>query len=195
VTPFGGTGSMEDALKGKEIVLGVTGSIAAYKAVEIASRLVQQGAGVTVAMTRMGTRFVGPLSFQTLTHRRVLLDAPAGGDLPDPVHVTAAERADLLVVAPATANFLAKAAHGIADDVLTTLLLAVACPVLVAPAMNARMWENAAVRENVRILRERGVRFVDPEEGYLACGAVGRGRMADPARLLAEIGKILAAGR
>lgn len=186
---------MEGALQGKEIILGVTGSIAAYKAVEIASRLVQQGAGVTVAMTRAGRRFIGPLSFQALTHRHVLLDSPEGEDLLDPVHVTAAERADLLVVAPATANFLGKAAHGIADDLLTSLLLAMEGPVLVAPAMNDRMWKNAAVRENIRILKERGVRFVDPEEGYLACGASGRGRLADPARILAEIGQILAPAR
>lgn len=186
---------MEGALQGKELVLGVTGSIAACKAVEIASRLVQQGAGVTVAMTRAGTRFVGPLSFQALTHRRVLLDSPEGEDLLDPVHVTAVERADLLVVAPATANFLGKAAHGIADDLLTSLLLAAGCPVLVAPAMNDRMWKNAAVRDNLEILKKRGFRFVEPETGYLACGAVGVGRLADPARILAEIGKILAPAR
>lgn len=185
----------EASLRGKEVVLGVTGSIAAYKAAEVASRLVQRGAGVTVVMTRAAAQFVGPLTFQALTRRRVLIDPFDLETALDPVHVTASEKADVVAVAPATANFLGKAAHGIADDLLTSLILAVECPILVAPAMNDRMWKNAAVQENVRTLRKRGYRFVDPEAGFLACGTHAVGRLAEPARIVEEIGKILARGR
>jgi phosphopantothenoylcysteine decarboxylase/phosphopantothenate--cysteine ligase len=181
----------EGSLQGKEVVLGVTGSIAAYKAAEVASRLVQRGAGVTVVMTRAATQFVGPLTFQALTRRRVLIEALDPETVLDPVHVTLAEKAGVVVVAPATANFLGKAAHGIADDLLTSLILAVECPILVAPAMNDRMWKNAAVQENLGILRKRGFRFVEPETGFLACGTYAKGRLADPERIVAGIGKIL----
>ncbi len=185
----------EAALRGKEVVLGVTGSIAATKAAEVASRLVQLGAGVTVVMTRAAARFVGPLTFQALTRRRVLIEALDPETVLDPVHVTASEKADVVAVAPATANFLGKAAHGIADDLLTSLILAAECPILVAPAMNDRMWKNAAVQDNLGILKKRGFRFVEPETGYLACGAHAVGRLAEPARIVEEIVKILARGR
>jgi phosphopantothenoylcysteine decarboxylase/phosphopantothenate--cysteine ligase len=185
----------EGTLQGKEVVLGVTGSIAAYKAAEVASRLIQRGAGVTVVMTRAAAQFIGPLTFQSLTHRRVLIDPFDLETALDPVHVAVAERAGVVAVAPATANFLGKAAHGIADDMLTSLLLAVDCPVLVAPAMNDRMWKNAVVQENVRTLRKRGYRFVEPETGFLACGAYAKGRLADPARIVEEVEKALARGR
>lgn len=178
-------------LRGQEAVLGVTGSIAAYKAAEVASRLVQRGAGVTVVMTRAATRFVGPLTFQALTRRRVLVDEFDPETVLDPVHVTLAGKASVVAVAPATANFLGKAAHGIADDLLTSLILAAECPVLVAPAMNDRMWKNAAVRDNLALLKRRGFRFVEPETGYLACGAYAQGRLADPERIVAGIEKIL----
>jgi phosphopantothenoylcysteine decarboxylase/phosphopantothenate--cysteine ligase len=175
------------ALKGKEIVVGVTGSIAAYKAAEVVSQLVQRDAGVTVVMTRSATQFVGPLTFQTLTRRRVLIDQFDLESVVDPTHITLTDDADLVAIVPATANFMGKAAHAIADDMLTSLLLAVECPVLVAPAMNDRMWKHPGVQENIGILKKRGYKFVDPDSGFLACGTYAKGRLADPARILEEI--------
>jgi phosphopantothenoylcysteine decarboxylase/phosphopantothenate--cysteine ligase len=178
-------------LKGREIVVGVTGSIAAYKASELVSQLVQRGAGVTVVMTRSATQFVGPLTFQSLTRRRVMVDPFDLESVVDPTHISLTDRAELVVVAPATANFLAKAAHGLADDILSSLLLAVRCPVLVAPAMNDRMWGHPATQENLATLRKRGVRFVEPDSGFLACGSYAKGRLADPARILLDVEKLL----
>jgi phosphopantothenoylcysteine decarboxylase/phosphopantothenate--cysteine ligase len=178
-------------LHGKEIVAGVTGSIAAYKAAEVVSQLVQRGAGVTVVMSASAAKFVGPLTFQALTRRRVMIDPFDLDSVVDPTHISLADESDLVLVAPATANFLAKAAHGIADDMLTSLLLAVTCPVLVAPAMNDRMWAHPAVKENVATLRKRGYRFVDPDSGFLACGTYAKGRLADPTRILLEAEAIL----
>ncbi len=177
------------ALQGKEIVVGVTGSIAAFKAAEVVSQLVQRGAGVTVVMSDAATKFVGPLTFQALTRRRVMTDPFDLESVVDPTHISLSDQADLVLVAPATANFLAKAAHGIADDMLTSLLLAVTCPVLVAPAMNDRMWNHPAVKENLAILRKRGLRFVEPESGFLACGSYAKGRLADPASIVLEVEK------
>jgi phosphopantothenoylcysteine decarboxylase/phosphopantothenate--cysteine ligase len=177
----------ESALKGREILVGVSGGIAAYKTAHLVSRLVQAGAGVSVVMTEHATRFVGPLVFQTLTSRPVYTDlfiAPEGYQAK---HVALADRAELAVVAPATANVLGKLAHGIADDLLSTTLLAVDVPVLLAPAMNVRMWRHPAVQANVAALRARGVRLVGPEAGRLACGAQGEGRMAEPEDIFAEI--------
>ncbi len=173
-------------LKGKEIVVGVTGSIAAFKSAEVVSQLVQRGAGVSVVMSEAAANFVGPLTFQSLTRRRVMVDQFDLENVLDPTHISLADEADLVLVAPATANFLGKAAHGIADDMLTSLLLAVRCPVLAAPAMNDRMWNHPAVRENVETLRKRGVRFVEPESGFLACGTYAKGRLAEPGRIVAE---------
>ena len=173
------------------IVLGISGSIAAYKAAELVSSLVQDGGDVTVVMTAGATRFVAPLTFQTLTRRHVWTDVfdPAG--VVGTEHIEITDRAKLLVIAPATANVLGKLANGIADDMLSTLALAVDCPVLVAPAMNTRMWNHPAVKENVAILKRRGVRFIAPGKGRLACGHVGAGRMAEPAEIRSEIRKIL----
>lgn len=179
------------ALRGKEIIAGVTGSIAAYKAAEVVSQLVQRGAGVSVVMTKAAAEFVGPITFQTITRRRVMIEPFDLESVLDPTHISLTDKADLVVVAPATANFLAKAAHGIADDMLTSLLLAVDCPLLVAPAMNDRMWKHVTVRENVATLKKRGVRFVEPEEGFLACGTTAVGRLADPARIVSEIEKCI----
>jgi phosphopantothenoylcysteine decarboxylase/phosphopantothenate--cysteine ligase len=178
-------------LAGREIVVGVTGGIAAYKTAHLVSRLVQAGAGVSVVMTEHATRFVGPATFQTLTGRPVALDLFAAPEAYQADHVALADRADLVVVAPATADCLGKLAHGIADDLLSTLLLAIDVPLLVAPAMNVRMWNHPAVRENAALLRRRGVRFVGPEEGRLACGMSGKGRMAEPEAILAEILKLM----
>ena len=177
------------SFKGREIVVGVTGSIAAYKAAEVVSQLVQRGAGVTVVMTRSATQFIGPLTFQTLTRRRVMIDQFDLESVVDPTHISLTDEADLVVIAPATANVIGKAAHGIGDDMLTSLLLAVSCPVLVAPAMNDRMWAHPAVKENIEILRKRGYKFVEPDSGFLACGTYAKGRLANPAQIVSEIEK------
>lgn len=178
-------------LAGKRVVVGVTGSIAAFKSAEIVSQLVQRGADVVVVMTASATRFVGPLTFQTITRNRVMIDPFDLDSVIDASHISLTDEADLVLVAPATANFLAKAAHGMADDMLTSLLLAVTCPVLVAPAMNDRMWKNKATQRNLEAVRELGYRIVEPEEGFLACGTYAVGRLAGPARIVAEVERLL----
>jgi phosphopantothenoylcysteine decarboxylase len=174
-------------MNGRELLVGVTGGISAYKTAGLVSRLVQSGAGVTVVMTESATRFIGLTTFEALTGRTVctsLFDHP---EFPLGSHVSLPERAELMCVAPATANFLAKAARGIADDLLSTLYLAFPGPVLVAPAMNTVMWNQPAVQRNLQQLREDGVLFVDPEDGWLSCRARGTGRMADPETIFAAI--------
>lgn len=174
------------------IVLAVGGSIAVYKAADLTSKCVQAGHHVDVVMTRMAQRFVAPLTFAALCHQRVHTDEAWGeGDRPA-AHLETTERADLLVVAPATADLIGKFAHGIADDIVSTTYLGCTCPVLVAPAMNHRMWKHPRVVENVATLRRDGVRIVGPEAGYLAEGDVGPGRMSEPAALLAAIADALA---
>jgi phosphopantothenoylcysteine decarboxylase/phosphopantothenate--cysteine ligase len=171
-------------LDGREVVLGVTGSIAAYKAVLLLRELTTLGAGVTVCLSEHARQFVGPLTFRTLSARPVLTDL-FDPQSPDAVeHVAVAERAAAFVVAPATANALAKAAHGIADDFLTTLLLAARCPVLMAPAMDGGMWDHPAVVANVATLRGRGVVVMEPEAGALASGLSGRGRLPETAAIV-----------
>ena len=176
---------------GKTIVLAVTGSISAYKVVELARHLTQAGAAVDVVMTRSAQEFVTPLTFQALTYRPVLtnmfgLEENAAG------HVALGERADAVVVAPATAQVIAKLAHGEADDLIGTTVLATRAPVIVAPAMNRFMYANPATQENLQTLRRRGLRIVDPEEGALASGAIGPGRLAAIERIEAAIGEVLA---
>lgn len=166
-------------LSGKHVVVGVTGGIAAYKACELVSRLVKQGAEVDVVMTQNATRFVAPLTFQTLSRRPVVTDTFQTPDRFEVEHVSLAKKADLAVVAPCTANMLAKMAHGLADDMLSTTLLATRAPVLVAPAMNTAMYEHPATESNMAVLRGRGVHFIEPTAGLLACGDVGKGRMAE----------------
>ena len=167
-------------MSGRAVVLGVTGSIAAYKAAELVRLLVKAGDEVTVVMTPAACRFVQPLTFQTLSRRQVYVDQFASPAEWRPEHIALADAADVVVVAPATANTLAKMRFGIADNLLTSVLRATRAPVFVAPAMNDGMWENAATRENVAALAGRGVRVVEPADGELACGASGRGRMAEP---------------
>jgi len=179
-----------ESLGGREIVVGVAGGIAAYKTAHLVSRLVQAGTGVTVVMTEAATRFVAPLTFQTLSGRPVYSDLFVAPDAHRAEHVSLADRAEIVVVAPATANILAKLAHGIADDLLSTFLVAADVPVLMAPAMNERMWRHPAVRANCDVLRSRGVRLVGPAEGYLACGTVGEGRMAEPDEILAALAEV-----
>jgi phosphopantothenoylcysteine decarboxylase/phosphopantothenate--cysteine ligase len=182
-------------LDGREIVLGVTGSIAAFKAVLLLRELTAAGARVTVCLSGHAKHFVGPLTFRTLSGRPVL------DDLFDPQsdaaveHVAIAERAHAMVVAPATANLLAKAAHGIADDALTTLLLAARCPVLMAPAMDGGMWDHAAVTENVATLRRRGVTVLEPEAGALASGLSGKGRLPEPVAIVDALLRLLSPAR
>jgi phosphopantothenoylcysteine decarboxylase/phosphopantothenate--cysteine ligase len=178
-------------IAGKQIVLGVTGSIAAYKAVLLLRELTSRGAEVTVVMSANAEHFVGALTFRTLSGRPVLssLFDPQSEEAVE--HVALAERADVFVVAPATANLLAKAAHGIADDFLTTLLLATRCPVLMAPAMDGGMWDHAAVQANVATLRERGVTVLEPEAGALASGLSGRGRLPEVPTLVEAVERAL----
>jgi len=175
-------------MNGREVLLGVTGGIAAYKAAALASRLVQAGAGVSVVMTRAATQLVGPKTFEALTGRPVGVEV--FGSTPHP-HIELAETADVLCVAPATANFLAHAAWGLADDLLSTVYLSFAGPVVVAPAMNARMWEKPAVGRNVERLRADGVTILEPEEGYLSCGARGPGRMVSPEKIFDVLAGLL----
>ncbi len=160
--------------------LGVTGGIGAYKAVELVRLLQKRGHDVQAVMTRAARRFVGPITFEAITRHPVITSQFTPGLNADIEHIALASGLDLLLVAPATANIIGKFAHGIADDFLSSLYLATRAPVLVAPAMNTNMWEHPAVRANVDALGARGVRFVDPGEGYLACGWIGRGRLAEP---------------
>ncbi len=175
----------------KEIVLGVTGGIAAYKSAEIVSRLRHLGAKVHVIMTRNATEFVSPLTFQTLSANQVVTDTFQAPEYWNVEHVALAKLADLFVIAPATANILAKMAAGIADDMLSTTVLATKAPILVAPAMNTGMWTAEATQANVRTLRERGVRFIGPDSGILACGDSGAGRMSEPEEIVAAMEEIL----
>jgi phosphopantothenoylcysteine decarboxylase/phosphopantothenate--cysteine ligase len=182
-------------MNGREIVVGVTGGIAAYKTAALVSQLVQGEAAVTVAMTAAAERFVGAATFAALTGRPVARDVFDEIQFPLGAHVTLAERAELLVVAPASADFLAKAAHGLADDLLSTLYLAFSRRVLMAPAMNSAMWEKAAVQRNVAQLRADGVQFVEPGSGWLSCRQVGPGRMAEPDAILGAIRSLLESSR
>lgn len=162
------------------ICLGVSGGIGAYKAVEVARLLQKRGHEVQAVMTRSAKKFVGPLTFEAITRRPVITNQFQPGINSNVEHIALASGADLLLVAPATANIIGKFANGIADDFLTSLHLATKAPILMAPAMNVNMWEHPAVQENLQRLTRRGVRFVDPGEGYLACGWIGKGRLAEP---------------
>lgn len=175
------------ALTGKRILLGLSGGIAAYKAAELTRLLVRGGADVRVAMTEAATRFITPLTLQALSGQPVWTDL-WDPRVPDGMgHIELSRDRELIVVAPASADFLAKAANGLADDLLSTLCVARRCPLLVAPAMNVEMWQNEATRRNVARLREDGVHFAGPAAGEQACGEVGLGRMVEPAQILAEI--------
>src|SRR6186997_2594036 len=166
------------------IALGVCGGIGAYKAVEVARGLQKRGHDVVAIMTETATRFVGPITFEAITRRRVITDQFEPGANSDIEHIALASTIDLLLVAPATANILAKFANGMADDFLSTLYTATTAPVLIAPAMNTQMFAHEAVRRNLDTLAARGVRFVEPGEGYLACGWIGKGRLAEPAEIV-----------
>lgn len=179
-------------LKGKTILLGVTGGIAAYKAAALASALVKQHAAVEVVMTENATKFVTPLTFEQLTGRRVMVDTFDRNFSHQVEHISLATRTDLVMIAPATANVCAKLAHGLADDMLTTTVLACRCPKLIAPAMNTNMYENPVTKDNLEILRRYGWDVIEPASGRLACGAVGKGKMPEPEELVQHILKYLA---
>ncbi|MBQ8556583.1 MAG: bifunctional phosphopantothenoylcysteine decarboxylase/phosphopantothenate--cysteine ligase CoaBC [Clostridia bacterium] len=178
-------------VKGKCVVLGVTGGIAAYKACEVVSRLRKLGAEVYVIMTKSAAEFVQPLTFETLSNHPVVTDTFARPATWEVEHIALAKRADVFVIAPATANILAKMAHGIADDMLSTTMLATKAPLLVAPAMNTGMWTAEVTQENCAVLRKRGVQFVGPDAGFLACGDTGSGRMSEPAAIVEAIAALL----
>jgi len=173
------------------IALGVTGGIGAYKAVEVARGLQKRGHEVVAVMTHAATRFVGPVTFEAITRRRVIGDQFESGMNADIEHIALASTIDLLLIAPATANIIAKLANGIADDFLSTLYTATRAPLLIAPAMNTQMFEHQAVRRNLETLRQSGARFVEPGEGYLACGWIGKGRLAEPEEIVAAADAIL----
>lgn len=175
----------------REVIVGVSGGIAAYKTAALVSQLVQTGYGVSVVMTAASRQFIGPATFAALTGRPVAENVFDNQRHPLGAHIELAERGELLCIAPATANVLAKAAGGVADDLLSTLLLSFGGPIVLAPAMNCEMWEKPAVQRNVTQLRADGIHFVDPEEGWLSCRKRGVGRMADPQRILTAIQQLL----
>ncbi|MDA2910449.1 bifunctional phosphopantothenoylcysteine decarboxylase/phosphopantothenate--cysteine ligase CoaBC [Nitrospiraceae bacterium AH_259_D15_M11_P09] len=179
------TSSSDLKFLGKQIILGVSGSIAAYKAVELLRVLVREGAAVSVVMTEAATRFVNPLTFEVLSRQPVTSNLFAAHQ--ELLHLTLAERADLLVIAPATANVLAKCALGLADDLLSTMMLTTRCPVIIAPAMDGGMWDHPTVQAHTAVIRQRGVTVLEPEEGLLASGKVGRGRLTDQEAILSAI--------
>ncbi len=179
-------------LKGKTVLLGVSGGIAAYKAAALASALVKQHAAVEVVMTENATEFVTPLTFEQLTGRRVMVDTFDRNFSHQVEHIALAERTDLVIVAPATANVCAKFAHGLADDMLTTTVLACRCPKLIAPAMNTNMYENPVTQDNLKLLEHYGWEIIPPASGRLACGAVGKGKLPEPEVLLDYVMRFLA---
>lgn len=178
-------------LKGREIIVGVCGGIAAYKVADVVSKLVQLGAGVTVCMTPEAQKFVAPLTFEALSGRKIRTSPFELADPGDTQHIGLTERADLMLVAPATSHTLAKIAHGLCDDIVSLLVAASACPVVFAPAMNHRMWDHPIAQENVAKLTSIGYRFIGPESGWLACRNVGAGRLSEPQAIVDEVTRML----
>jgi phosphopantothenoylcysteine decarboxylase/phosphopantothenate--cysteine ligase len=179
-------------MRGKRIVLGISGGIAAYKAATLASQLTQRGADVRVIMTESATRFIQPLTLQILSRNHVAVDLFDEKDPEVVMHIDLADHADLVIIAPATANLIGKLANGIADDMLTTTLLATQAPIVLAPAMNVHMYENPVVQENLQRLRELGMIILEPASGQLACGYVGKGRMMEPEEILSWVEQFFA---
>ena len=182
---------MANPFEGKRIMLGVTGSIAAYKAADLASKLTQQGSIVTTLLTNSALEFVTPLTFQSVTGQKAFVDADLWGGEGHIVHVQIGHSTDLMVIAPASANTIAKLAHGIADNLLTITALAATCPLVIAPAMDAGMFSHPATQDNIRILKERGAQIIGPDEGHLASGLEGPGRMTQPQEIVDEIRWVL----
>ena len=184
----------QDIFKGKRIALGISGGIAAYKAIEVLRGLQKAGCSVRVAMTARACQFIQPLTFRALSGEHVIVDDYAP-DNPDPIaHITFSQTVDLMVIAPATANIIGKMANGIADDFLTSTYLASTAPVLIAPAMNTSMWLHPATQRNVEKLRSDGVYFVEPDDGEMACGTIGPGRLSEPERIVAAALDVLKIG-
>ncbi len=180
-------------LKNKTVILGVTGSIASYKAASLASMLVKNHASVYVIMTRNAENFINPITFETLTNHKCLIDTFDRNFEFNVEHVSLAKKADVFIVAPATANFIAKAAHGLADDMLTTTFLAANCPKLISPAMNTGMYENPITQDNIAICKKYGMKIIEPASGHLACGDEGKGKLPEPEELFEHICKAVAA--
>lgn len=178
-------------MQAREILLGVTGGVAAYKSADLASKLVQSGHAVTVVLTKAAEQFIGKTTFEALTGRPVYSNLFSPQEHFQGEHIGLARRANLMVVAPAGANYIAKAANGLADDLLSALVLTVTCPVLLAPSMNTEMWNKPTVQRNVAQLREDGIRFAEPGSGWLSCGQVGAGRMAEPQEIVQRITEVL----
>ncbi len=178
-------------MQAREILLGVTGGVAAYKSADLASKLMQAGHAVTVVMTKSAEQFIGKTTFEALTGRPVYCSLFSPREHFQGEHIGLARRANLMVVAPAGANYLAKVANGLADDLLSALPLTVTCPLLLAPSMNTEMWNKPSVQRNVAQLREDGIAFVEPGSGWLSCGQVGAGRMAEPREILQRINELL----
>jgi len=178
-------------LAGYEVVVGVCGGIAGYKVAALVSQLVQGGASVAVAMTRAARRFVTPLTFEALSGRPVFTSLWRAGEVCKQPHLKLTEACDVLIIAPATANTIAKLAHGLADDPVSTLALSATSPILLAPAMNTRMWQSRIVQQNMQSLKDRGMIEVPPGEGWLACRTIGPGRMAEPQIILSRAVEIL----
>lgn len=178
-------------LDGREVIVAVCGGIAAYKVADVVSKLVQLGAGVSVVMSAEAQKFITPLTFQALSGRVVRTSTFDLPDSSDPQHISLTERADLMLVAPATNNIIAKVAAGICDDLVSLMVCAAACPVVFAPAMNDRMWDHPIAQENYAKLANLGYRFIGPESGWLACRNVGTGRLSEPQKIVDEVVKML----
>ena len=182
---------VQPVLKGRELIVAVCGGIAAYKVADVVSKLVQLGAGVSVVMTPAAQKFVTPLTFEALSGRKVRTSTHDLIESSDPQHIGLTERADLMLVAPATNNTIAKVAAGFCDDLVSLMVCAAACPVVFAPAMNNRMWDHPIAQENFGKLASLGYRFIGPEAGWLACRNVGVGRMSEPAKIVEEVTRML----
>ncbi len=180
-------------LQDRRIIVAVCGGIAAYKVADVVSKLVQQGAAITVAMTAEAQKFVGPLTFEALSGRKVRTDCFDLADSSDPQHIALTENSDLMLIAPATANMIAKIAHGLCDDIVSLLVCAASCPVVLAPSMNNHMWKNPVTRENVAKLQALGYEMIGPDSGWLACRNVGPGRMTEPGQIVGRIIELLRA--
>lgn len=191
--PARGDDNNVSPLNNRRITLGVTGGIAAYKSADLLSKLVQSGADVTVCMTEGAQKFIQPLTFEALSGKKVRTEIFDLADSSDPQHIALTEQSDLFIIAPTTAHTIAKIAHGLCDDIISLLAIAAACPVLIAPAMNNRMWENPITQENVRKLSaNKNYHLIGPDEGWLACRNTGPGRMSEVQTILDEIPRLLA---
>lgn len=183
---------MEEKVRGKHIVIGVTGSIAGYKAADLASQLKQKGADIYAVMTKNAMEFIGPATFRALTGNPVLHELfPEENPFKATIHIGLSEWLDVLAIVPASANIIGKIANGIADDLLSTLVLSTNKPILIAPAMNEKMYLNKAVQDNIKTLKKRGYHIIEPETGFLACGYTGKGRLAGTDKIINEIKGLL----